>query len=720
MCKRIESIMLIALLSGLMSGVRATPPPPDNYPISSPSPEVQNEQQIFVCPTDSTIVIANWRDFRLGYRQIGLGRSSTAPDIYVDSLIKPSFQVYDRQSDPTMAVANDGTYYLSHLDYMPIPNNDSSHISFLKSTDKGVSWTGPYTIVDSIGPYFEDKQYIIVDRSSSIHEGNLYVAWARYIDDAPYIRIMFARSTDGGLSFDDTLVVGPAFQVLPPCSEMEIWAGQFAQPLVGSDGSVYVFWIGWDQDAGGPECDVWRAFNYAKSTDGGVTFGDPVPIRRVDGDHDLIDGGIDVYNAPITAADLTGGSFDGNLYVSYANRDTLNTAYHDFNIEFVRSTDGGLTWSDPIYINDDATGPGAMYDQFHPWLICNDYGTLITIFYDQRTDTANHYKFDVFAAYSFDGGQTFTTNHRLSDVSVNPDYLEPTKAPGASYRGSSPTNPPSALSKAGLIAEYIGVTAFKDHIHAVWTDTRNGDQDSYGANCILPMLEPRLIAPVGGANVPDVYPHFDWAAAWRLDDDQYRVEVAAESQFNDIILAEYTDSSGLVSSLTPLPDSLYYWRVRAFKISTGDSSEYSATGSFTTGAYVCTDSDGDGYGDAEDPENVCSDDNCPEDYNPDQADGDLDGVGDICDNCVDDYNPGQEDSDGDGIGDACDFICGDVNGDLVVNILDITYLISYLYKGGPAPDPIESGDADGNDVINILDITYLISYLYKGGPAPIC
>jgi subtilisin family serine protease len=60
---------------------------------------------------------------------------------------------------------------------------------------------------------------------------------------------------------------------------------------------------------------------------------------------------------------------------------------------------------------------------------------------------------------------------------------------------------------------------------------------------------------------------------------------------------------------------------------------------------------------------------------------------------------------------------GDANSSGVVNALDITFLINYLYKGGPAPDPY-TGDANGNGVINALDITYLINYLYKGGPEP--
>jgi len=66
------------------------------------------------------------------------------------------------------------------------------------------------------------------------------------------------------------------------------------------------------------------------------------------------------------------------------------------------------------------------------------------------------------------------------------------------------------------------------------------------------------------------------------------------------------------------------------------------------------------------------------------------------------------------------YICGDADGSGAVNLLDITFLISYLYKGGPVPDPVEAADADGSGGINLLDCTYLINYLYKGGPPPQC
>jgi ELWxxDGT repeat protein len=78
--------------------------------------------------------------------------------------------------------------------------------------------------------------------------------------------------------------------------------------------------------------------------------------------------------------------------------------------------------------------------------------------------------------------------------------------------------------------------------------------------------------------------------------------------------------------------------------------------------------------DADDDGFLYFEDNCPDDYNPDQTDTDDDGIGDVCDQCPNDgdndidgdgvcgdedncpniSNPGQENADGDGPGNACD------------------------------------------------------------------
>jgi len=63
-------------------------------------------------------------------------------------------------------------------------------------------------------------------------------------------------------------------------------------------------------------------------------------------------------------------------------------------------------------------------------------------------------------------------------------------------------------------------------------------------------------------------------------------------------------------------------------------------------------------------------------------------------------------------------LCGDVNGDGVIDLGDVLYLISYLYKGGLPSDPLSVGDVDCSGVVDLGDVLYLISYLYKGGFPP--
>jgi parallel beta-helix repeat protein len=61
---------------------------------------------------------------------------------------------------------------------------------------------------------------------------------------------------------------------------------------------------------------------------------------------------------------------------------------------------------------------------------------------------------------------------------------------------------------------------------------------------------------------------------------------------------------------------------------------------------------------------------------------------------------------------------GDVNRDGMIDASDVVYLIVYLYRGGPPPEPLELGDANADGYVNAADVVYLIQYLYRGGPPP--
>jgi hypothetical protein len=61
---------------------------------------------------------------------------------------------------------------------------------------------------------------------------------------------------------------------------------------------------------------------------------------------------------------------------------------------------------------------------------------------------------------------------------------------------------------------------------------------------------------------------------------------------------------------------------------------------------------------------------------------------------------------------------GDANGDSVVNINDVVFLLNYLFGYGPAPNPPAAGDVNGDCFIGVSDIIWLLNYLFKYGPPP--
>jgi hypothetical protein len=63
---------------------------------------------------------------------------------------------------------------------------------------------------------------------------------------------------------------------------------------------------------------------------------------------------------------------------------------------------------------------------------------------------------------------------------------------------------------------------------------------------------------------------------------------------------------------------------------------------------------------------------------------------------------------------------GDANGDMIIDVGDVVFLVNYLYKGDAPPNPPEVGDCNFDQVINIGDVVFLINYLYKGGDPPGC
>lgn len=730
-------VMLLALCS--VPGASAQTPP--NVKLNTDgSPFLQNEEQIWVNLTDSQNVIAAWRDFRLGFRRVGVGVSNNGGATWTDQLVNP--QIFEWQSDPVLVGDNTGRFFMNMLDFDP-NNSAASHIVVYTSTNGGLFWTGP-TPLQTLGPYFEDKQFSAVDRTGGPYNGYYYCSWTRF-PDVGRDRMLFVRSTDGGVSFDDTVAVGPAL-IGTACGTWD--QGQFSIPIVNSDGSVHVFWQGIHIDSTGGVCNgVYDAIRQNISFDGGATFvGDEVawfPNLT----YDLVSGGMDVYGMPNGDADISGGPYDGTIYIAETQYADLFSSDKDIHVR--RSTDNGASWSGPNVANDDPPALGT--DQFHPWLNVSEDGVVTLVFYDQRNDPVNHYLFDCYFAASFDGGDTYTTNYRLSSVSSSPANL----ASAAAHRPLRPTadrktgllDPNSVQSiAAGAIGEYIGVHAKHDYNVAVWTDTRDGTQDVYTARFATPLLAPRLYEPPVGFVTPLLSVPFRWSTCWHENQDSYRLEVSTDPSFNTGV----TLFSGVTDNdYTPGPawaPGHYYWRVKAFR-SAGDSSGYSAMGDFTAGCQAAASPTplsppaGDTLADSiailswSTVAGALS-------YHVQLALDSIFGVvlfdttltagpvlaqGVTGDTAQYYWRVNATNTCGTGAWAQSDFVValcpilqtGDINMNGTLTSADIILLVNFVFKSGLPPLPVvEAGDVDCSGTVNSADIIKLVNHLFKGGAAP--
>jgi hypothetical protein len=74
-----------------------------------------------------------------------------------------------------------------------------------------------------------------------------------------------------------------------------------------------------------------------------------------------------------------------------------------------------------------------------------------------------------------------------------------------------------------------------------------------------------------------------------------------------------------------------------------------------------------------------------------------------------------------GVGESSEeYLHGDANRDQTLDGGDVVYLLNYLFRGGPAPNPLQAGDANCDGDVNADDVVYLLNYLYRDGPPPPC
>ncbi|HSG67720.1 MAG TPA: T9SS type A sorting domain-containing protein [Bacteroidales bacterium] len=466
----------------------------------------QNEPSVRISRKDPNVVVAAWRDFRLGWqepnviRRIGYSYSHDGGLTWSESQLLPDPNPdHLSQSDPVLTSDEAGNFYISSTSRQNVVNYNREMLLY-KSTDNGVSFSLHAIAVPGSGSQGEDKEWIFCDPvpDNSTYD-NIMIAWRSF---GPDPRIKFAKSDVGGTNWGPSVPVGDGY-----------W-GQGANLATGTNGSIYVVW--WD-----------NGLKFDRSTDGGNSFG--------------IDSYISSYGSqinttfPFICVDYSQKASRGNVYVVWADRRNGTD-----DIWFQRSANHGDTWmSQPIMVNDIEQN-----QQYWPTIQCDDNGRIVVVFYDEREGAGI---INAYLAYSDDQGNSWT-NIRLSNESFN-------------------ANTPNSNVRFG---DYIHVDAYAGKIIPVWTDDRAGsfNQEIYSAVLDIPIsvAEHKMINEnfVLYQNYPNPFNnnttiHFDLEKAMNIRGEIFN----SAGQLVDIAFDGYMTEGEkqIIWNADQLPAGIYYLKI---------------------------------------------------------------------------------------------------------------------------------------------------------------
>jgi hypothetical protein len=208
-----------------------------------------------------------------------------------------------------------------------------------------------------------DKQWIDVNQSMvSPYRDHVYAMWSVFNGDADKIRL--AKSIDRGVTFGPARTITPPSQVGPSTT--------YIYPDTDAVGTLYAAVASFPAKSGASDAELF----VARSTDDGATFTWIDTGARARGtptcclpNTTFRDGILENFAASPTHA--------GHLYLTYEDWDGSQ-----FDVKFIQSTDGGLTWSAPVVVNDASNS--ATTDQFQPSVAAGPGGAVAVAFYDRR------------------------------------------------------------------------------------------------------------------------------------------------------------------------------------------------------------------------------------------------------------------------------------------------------------------------------------------------
>jgi hypothetical protein len=377
--------------------------------------DAANEPSIAVDPTNPNRIAIGWRQFDTvlsNFRQAGYAYSTDAGATWTfpGKLTPGVFR-----SDPVLDFDAEGNFYYSSL-------RQTFDADVFRSVDGGATWGSP------VFSYGGDKQWITIDRTTGAGHGNIYQAWSTAGNN--YAPNQFNRSIDDGASFQAPI----------PLPNEPIWGTLDVAP----NGTLYVVGVG---DYTADDFWVLRSTN-AKFTSITPTFAAA---------HVSLGGPLGFSGGPNPAGltgqtwiavDRSSGPTAGYIYVMAS----VQVLGDPLDVRFVRSIDGGVSWSTPVRVNDDAPGNW----QWFATMSVASSGRIDAVWNDTRhTGLVN--SSELFYSYSTDGGVTWSVNEQASPV-------------WDSFVG---------WPNQQKIGDYYDMISDDTGAHLAWAATFNGEQDVY-------------------------------------------------------------------------------------------------------------------------------------------------------------------------------------------------------------------------------------------------
>ncbi len=323
----------------------------------------ETEPWIAVNPTNPDNIVGAWMQDAVPVTRghvagVTFDGGASWESVVIPGLSRCSGAEVEQASDPWLAFTTNGDLYSAALSTNGPGVSGPSVISVNKSVDGGLTWSDPITIDAVESPALNDKESITAD---PVDPCTVYVTWTRFKDlgaaGFPTL-LLVSRTTDCGESWSEPSVI----------DDTEIWRLGL-QIVAMPDGSLRAF------SAGDGTLAV------QQSTDQGDTWSERAVVANLRRDRPFTtDGGSRVRSGSILF-DVAVDQETGHLYAVWEQ--LFVPGAFPVQVAFSSSTDGGLTWSVPIRIDQTPSSGVFLLDQaFLPSVEVADGGTLGVTYYN--------------------------------------------------------------------------------------------------------------------------------------------------------------------------------------------------------------------------------------------------------------------------------------------------------------------------------------------------